>query len=100
MAFGVVNHSQDHQCNFFLPSSIPHQWFDIVVLILSQIATGKRKQLITYNGIAWMTDFNIISLPALERGRSLHPLSFFHIRSGRKLKVFVGDPPTEDGMPK
>jgi len=47
-----------------------------------------------------MIDFNITSLLALERGRSQQPLIFFHIRSHRKLEVFVGDLPTQDEMPK
>jgi hypothetical protein len=72
----------------------------IADFILSQLAIGIWKQLITKVGIAWITAFKKVSFPALDMGLSTTPLMRFQTISYKKLKVAVGDLPTEVGIPK
>jgi hypothetical protein len=61
---------------------------------------GIWKQLITYDGIAWMTDLRKTPFPALDIGLSEQPLILFHMRSNKKRKTLTGDLPTSMGIPK
>jgi hypothetical protein len=91
---------QDLQCSFFFPASLPHRKLDKGFLIFSQMVKGIWKQLMTYVGIDWATDFKRTYFPALDRGQSLHPLRCFQSRPVRKLKLLVGERPTRVCMPR
>lgn len=62
--FGDASFSHDTQCKDLRSKELPHQYFAMQDVMPLQTFLVNWKQLMLYVGIAWITGFKIISLPA------------------------------------